>query len=195
MLGIVSHVANYRRLPASVVQADVRDAIRIIDHLQEVFDSATLGVIEAGREAGMTWEQIAAARGSTNRQAGLNWYRRLQNAVRGTGTKDDTKLYAEQRWRKAQKSWCDTNSRRVAAILVRLHKQVRSFDVDTRDALAELVMRLPLPGESVSPAFVAELAGVLRDAAFDGARSHPETLETLEEARGLLATQPSYTAD
>lgn len=190
LLGLVTHVGSRRSVPDAVIRADVPDALRIIAHLRDVFDVATLEVVEAGRAAGMTWDQIAEAMGSENRQAAYNWYNRLVNAVRGSGTKDDSQRYAELRWEKAMKRWCDKNGRTVVALVHRLQVHAWSLDEDVRESLDDLAARVPQPGDPITTVFVAAFANLLREAEGADGTPHELVVEAIATGKALLHTRP-----
>jgi hypothetical protein len=95
-LGLLEYLRTHQRVPRAVIAAELPDAIQVLRYLRFELDRLELGVLRAGRRAGMTWSQLAPILGVSTRQAAEATLRRLEAAA-GGGTKDEKPGRADRR--------------------------------------------------------------------------------------------------
>ncbi len=190
LLGVVAYVGRYKRVPEAVRRADVADALVIVEHLRAVLDSAELNLMETGRGAGMTWQELASARGIRSRQGAETAYRRLRNAVRGSGTKDHQRERASRENERALSRWLWVHTGTLRATVQRVNTIRGVLPADVVSDLDELLATIPPPGEPATATFAARLAVLLEELVEGSLPLPPSVTAAVRSAREGLRQRP-----
>jgi hypothetical protein len=190
LLSIAAYAGRYQRVPEHIRRADVTDALVILDHLRALLDSNELAIIEMGRAAGMTWQDLATARGLSSRQGAETAYRRLRNAVRGSGTKDHERERASRQNDRELSRWLRRNTSTLCAAALRINTARDRLPADLVTDMDELIAACPTAGVPATPAFAARLALFLDEVQDRAVNLPPTVAEVLNSTRTLLSERP-----
>lgn len=171
LAGVVRYVRGYRAVPVEVLQADGRDALLIVDHLEARIPADRYALALLLRESGLTLRQLAGPlhvrtdpSGGGARQAVMGALRRLAVAAAG-GDKDAAMVRAQGRRQGARQAAAMVGQdARVIALVARLRgygEQLGATAVEDLDDMAATLERLPA-GAAVPAELVNDLRILLR---------------------------------
>jgi hypothetical protein len=187
---VLTYVQRHQRMPSEVLRADVVDALIITDHLPAVIDKLRLAMMNLGGRAGLTLGDLAQPLHVANRQGAEAVKRRLEEAVHGSGVKDDKRGRAARSAQRSEARQLQGHGDALRAVARALLASQDLLPGDLADDAEELRgdADVRLTGTPPPAAFAARLRLLLRDLAAEPAGVPADLRPTLARAAELLGT-------
>jgi hypothetical protein len=139
--GVVAWVCAHQKAPASVLAADILDALALVGAVRVTLDRQEHTLLRAARKAGVTWQQIARVMRLRSRQAAEQRARRLDAWHAGEG-RSERAARARRAGEAAEAKWLLRHRDEIRAV-------ASALVVEFPDEAAELAEALGDPAATV----------------------------------------------